>query len=925
MDQMPPQIAAVAMADTSPDALFEETIETMRSTMSEDECRACCQFSDISSMLADMHAQCAQDQRNHHRLLSCSRKIAAFSHAFAPYFDIINIFVQIKPQWLAWFWGSVRLVFKMGSNYVLFLEKVADMFEHITHILPQYKHFYEACKLQFQQTQQDRLTTLMSYLYVDIVQFCLEVRRIFARGSPGVKLRHRLSFLVAALGKPLDLQFVQLQERLKQHQQWFDKEMQVQNFDLLAQHRREFLDFIKHQGQDNGPSYARQMARDSKKIDRIKSWLSGPDYREVYEQSVRQRHANTGAWFLSRTEYCDWKNAPFPEATANDMDGLKASWPERVMFIQGKPGYGKTMLSGRIIDDLKNTAEDSNIGSEPPTTIFFHFNSTLTNICSSNEAVRALALQLVHAHRGNSSTLSALGLLIRRTSGQQKASFDDAVSVLGLLLKQHSTFIVVDGVDECSDQETFLSLLLHLCQISDCRAIFLSRPNISIPIQPQGHVQGAPTFMYLDESHNISDIESFITSNLQCMADHGLFGTHANSFTIPALQVGRRANGMFLWATLLINYLRSPGLSPHERRLTLEQASLLEGLESLYSGILAMLSRRFMNEKRIAVDIFRWLSFSIKSLSTEALHAALAIIPGQPTTPEQYLVNFANSVSTLTCALVEVSLNGKVRFIHRSVKEYLMSPACQTSEFSLCDENTVHAHLAARCISYLAYNLPKRPLEKLEPYATSSNMSFRTSRTSSTAATNGSHDSGYRSMSSSDSEAVAQKGQSKRAFDKSFPLLRYASLCWPVHLTRALSSQTQPPSSNLSSITSNINHATPWLPILSQFLTVRLAVTVWVEGSWRYHFPPNLSRLVPLISRLTANTSPNSIQERELRWVVHGLKQLSEALNELRNDYGVTLANNPSLIWQRSIQGATDGMFWPVWDEARGRVYGGEF
>lgn len=96
-----------------PDVLFEESIETMRSTMSEDECRAVCQFSDINSMLADMHAQCTEDQRNHHRLLSCSRKIAAFSHAFAPYFDIINIFVQIKPQWLAWFWGSIRLVFKV--------------------------------------------------------------------------------------------------------------------------------------------------------------------------------------------------------------------------------------------------------------------------------------------------------------------------------------------------------------------------------------------------------------------------------------------------------------------------------------------------------------------------------------------------------------------------------------------------------------------------------------------------------------------------------------------------------------------------------------------------------------------------------------------------------------------------------------------
>lgn len=573
---------------------------------------------------------------------------------------------------------------------------------------------------------------------------------------------------------------------------------------------------------------------------------------------------------------------------------------------------------------MNNTAEDSNIGSEPSTPIFFHFNSALPNTCSSNDAIRALALQLVHAHRDNSSTLSALGLLIRSTSGQQKASFDDAVSVLGLLVNQHSTFIVIDGLDECSDHESLLSLVLHLCQISDCRVIFLSRPNISIPIQYRQSVQETPNFMYLDESHNISDIESFITSNLESMAEHGLFGSHVNPLTIPASQVGRRADGMFLWATLLINYLRSPGLSPHERRLTLEQASLLEGLDSLYSGILTLLSRRFLNEKRIAVDIFRWLSFSIKSLSTEALHTALAVIPGQPTTQEQYLVNFANSVSTLTCALVEVSTNGKVRFIHRSVKEYLKSSACQSSEFSLYDENTVHAHLAARCISYLAYDLPKRPLEKLEPYATSSNMSFRTSRTNSTAVTKGSNDSGYRSMSSSDSEAVAHGSHAKRAFDKNFPLLRYASLCWPVHLTRALSSlnPTSTPSL-LYPTTVNINHTSPWLPVLSHFLTDRLAVTVWVEASWRYHFPPNISRLVPLVLGLTENTPPNSIQDRELRWVVHGLRQLSEVLTELRNDYSITLANNPSLIWQRSVHGTTDGVFWPVWDEARGRVYEG--
>ena len=567
---------------------------------------------------------------------------------------------------------------------------------------------------------------------------------------------------------------------------------------------------------------------------------------------------------------------------------------------------------------MASTAEDFNIGSEPPTTAFFHFSSTDPNSASSNEAVRALAVQLVHAHRMAKPTLSALGLLIKKTSGQQKASFDDAVAVLRLLLKQHSTFIIIDGLDECADYDLFLSLAFEFCQSSDCRIIILSRPTITIPMQYQNNVNELPHVLQLHESHNASDIESFITSNLDWMARQGLFGSNIHSLLSVGSEVSQRANGMFLWATLLMNYLRSAGLSPHERRSTLEQANLLEGLESLYGGMLNMLSRRFANEKRIAVDTFRWLSFSIKSLSIQALHTALAIIPGQPTAPDQYLIHFADSISRLTCALVEIS-NGRIRFIHRSVKEYLKSPACQP-EFSLYDEAVVHAHLAARCLSYLAYDLPKHPLQKLDPYAGSSNVSLRTSRTTST---NGTNDSGYRSMSSSDSEAAAGKGRKKNTFDVNFPLLRYAALCWPVHLTRSLSSPTMTSPAVMNyhlqpfSGSHNAPRAIPWLPVLSHFLTDRLATTAWVEASWRYNLPPNISRLMPLVSTLKDTIPPNSNDGREIKWVFQGLKQLSEALNELRNDYGATLGQNPSLIWQWNIRSATEGTFWPVWDERR--------
>ncbi|KAF2117823.1 hypothetical protein BDV96DRAFT_570977 [Lophiotrema nucula] len=697
--------------------------------------------------------------------------------------------------------------------------------------------------------------------------------------------------------------------------------MTVQNFELLAQHRKELLEYLRTQGEANGEVEAGRMSRRMQRIDKVKAWLSSCEYREIYEQSIHQRHPQSCRWFIRTPEYCSWKNAPFNSRIADDADALHESWPNRILFIQAKPGFGKTVLAGQIIDDLCAEAEDLSIDDMPPTTAFFHFNSTHSCRCNTTEAFRALAAQLVHAHRTDRRTLDALALLMRRTTGQQKASSDDALAVLSILLRQHPTFLVFDGIDECNDVELFLTMIPELCRISDCRVILLSRPTLSIPLEYQQWASKSPHVVSLDDSHNAADIASYVTDHLNQMADQGYFGINMDRSVIPS--VAGRANGMFLWATLLIKYLQSPGLSPNERRLALEGASLLEGLEALYHGILAMLERRFGAEKKIAADIFRWLSLSIKPLDMNALHTALAITPGHQTTRESHLLHFTDSISRLTCALVEVA-DGRARFIHRSVKEYLQSPACQDSEFSLFDEGAVHGHLAARCISYLANDTPKRPLVRLLPYrpqvtsiTTSSGMSFRTSS---------SGDSGYKSLSSSDTENFATASSQPAAhnsppFDATMPFLRYASLCWPVHLTRALSNPLPRPPPAFNNV--DPFYYSPWLPVLSQFLTDRAAVTTWVEASWRYSLPPNLSRLVPLLLTTKSEIPPATIEGRELRWVLHGLRQLSDALNELRGEYGVTLRENASLIWQWNIQAATEGGFWPVWDERRGCVYGG--
>lgn len=507
---------------------------------------------------------------------------------------------------------------------------------------------------------------------------------------------------------------------------------------------------------------------------------------------------------------------------------------------------------------------------------------------------------------------------MRKTTGQGKASSDEVLAVCSLLLRQHSTFLVIDGIDECSDTNLFLTTLPELCRKSDTRVLLFSRPNIKIPLTYQKWASDSPHIVALDETQNAADIDSYVTENLNRLADQGFFGISMDRSLIN--QVAGRSNGVFLWASLLLKYLQSPGLSSDERRSALEQTHLLEGLEALYRGILTMLDRRNEREKRVAVDVFRWLSLSIRRLCMAGMQAALAITPGQPTTSDQYLSNFVESIPHLTGGLVEVT-DCSVQFTHRSVKEYLQSPEFQDSDFSLFDESTMHAHLAARCISFLANDVPKRPLHRLQPYirptsphATGSGTSFRTER---------SGDSGYKSMSSaSDTDGVATESSrtTPTCFDDDIPFLRYSSLCWPVHLTRALSNPRPRPDPIVHSNTSPFLR-TPWLPALSQFLTDRTAVTAWVEASWRYSLPPNISRLIPLLLIIKSEIPPATVEGRELRWVVHGLRQLSDALNELKGDYGTTLRDNPSLIWQWNIQAATEEAFWPVWDERRGRVH----
>jgi hypothetical protein len=585
-------------------------------------------------------------------------------------------------------------------------------------------------------------------------------------------------------------------------------------------------------------------------------------------------------------------------------------------------GFGKTVIADAVASDLAAEGEDLENSEELPSTAFFHVDASHLTPVHPDEIFRQLSLQLLYAHRHSPATLDAVCLLLRKTSFQATATANNVHDVLSVLLRQHPTFLVIDGLEGCSDEKTFLSSLADLCRKADVRAIIFSRPAIKIPLEYQKWASDAPHIVALEAQHNAKAIEHYMSQNLGQMSDQGLFGVSMDCAVIP--HVAREANGTFLWTKLLLNYLQSPTLSGDERQSILLDVHLLKGLEALYSSIFETLKNRPEHEKLIVADVIRWLTFPVHQLCTSALRTALSVSIDITEHEDTLPADLLQILSQITCGLIETSEDA-VSFVHPSVREYLQAPASQGSEFSLCDESSVHAHLTARCLSYLAHDVPQRPLGGLSPYirpmvptnAVSSGASYRTSK---------SGDSGYKSLSSSDGDhalphpAIQPRRQNASTssirtvpFDTNLPFLRYASLCWPIHLSRALA-----PNNNHPYVIPCPGpfEAVPYIPALSAFLSSRLAVTAWVEASFRYSLTPTLTRLVGPLADLKGEMSPATIEGRELRLVVSELSILSERLMELKRGYATSLRENPSLIWQ--ISDTVGDGYWPIWDPSTG-------
>lgn len=197
-------------------------------------------------------------------------------------------------------------------------------------------------------------------------------------------------------------------------------------------------------------------------------------------------------------------------------------------------------------------------------------------------------------------------------------------------------------------------------------------------------------------------------------------------------QLVRGADGMFLWAKLMVNYLNSPALTPSKRLSTIHRVLFPEGLEKMYDRILALIATRGVTERLLAGHIFSWITHSKSPLSLQQLYEAVHCDekPGSDVESDH---SFLDTIGIICGSLVErrtsraipsfaVPDNGEshvapdpggLGFIHLSVLEYFKQMQQDQSRLDLewlkLREPDVHYDLAERCLRQVS---TLRPREK---------------------------------------------------------------------------------------------------------------------------------------------------------------------------------------------------------------------
>ncbi|KAL7928885.1 hypothetical protein V8C35DRAFT_221248 [Trichoderma chlorosporum] len=584
------------------------------------------------------------------------RRLMPLFNGLEHYSKVMDVLCNGTP-YLPWIWAPITLILRIASEYVDAFEQLIKGYSQIAVSLGRFEILSNAFigNSDFQQT--------LAVFYADILQFHKHAYKFVRRSG------WRLLFLTS-WGR-FQRRFDNILEDMKRHETLIDLEANARN---IAEAKEMRHDIRRWREQSLETMASLDGEESAKQYQSIISWLNmdESDQLAIFESiSVEGRkHPGTCSWVLKNAKITSW---------------LQSKPDTSILWLQGSPGSGKSVISTQIA----NFMQASNMF------VIHHFCTYLyTSSTTYEQILRSLLMQLLRKDSDLVAHVYEAFVL-----GKKSPTIPTLERLLQLLFKSLSnepskaeyTWIILDGLDECEQekQARVVSLMNQIASdrsssgITTCKVLISSRtsPVLSNCLRKQQTISLSEEKISLEEA-----IRQYASQRLQSL-EKKFHQLHISPEEVANIEHGiaKKADGMFLYARLVLDYLSTNIFYSGDEILT-SVNQLPEKLSDFYRKILLQILTHLdtRSESRVKC-ILSWIAFAKRPLKRLELLSAITFSSGEPEVTHlvpEYVLDMCGP-------LIEERSDTTLTFIHVSVKEFLQT---SSSNLAINKKDSLHDH-----------------------------------------------------------------------------------------------------------------------------------------------------------------------------------------------------------------------------------------